>query len=378
MEEFDQGDKSVEPTAKWKKRAKTDGAALDAVEDVASNSPASRRSLNQGAPAQSNERELLLGKELAAAFQDKDVHPVFIFGSKGSGKTSLIASILKYMRDREEAAATISLAESVYPENEAFWTASLSWSRDLFYKKVLDYVDQIAPQTTQEEQPFFVPVKVTRSNGEEILFAFLEGKGEWYQPDQSAEVPFKRFKGLLHGMLQHYSGSGTFIYVAPFATESSYEGPKSEHLRQSDLGLLGVLNEYLQIRKAYAHNDRHMFVVTKWDIFCESVISPSFIDPTDDEIQSVVRERYPLAWKCYLNAAMSSDQQNRTFSAYCAGLIAGRDVIVPSEGDSENVAYYSRKLWDWLYENATGRVLYPDVRPKPPGLLDRLLTWLRS
>ena len=329
-------------------------------------------------PSGDDVRETDFGKELAALFKDKRVHPVFIFGSKGSGKTSLIASMLKYMRDRVEADATVELAEWVLPDGEGWWSTSASWSRDLFYRKVLDYLDNVAPRATLEEQPFFVPVKLTRRNQEEVLFAFLEGQGEWYQPDLQAEVPFRRFKSFLHGMLQGFNDKATVVYIAPFVTESSMEASHSSHLRESDLGLLGAIDEYSRVRKAFAHQDHHLFLLTKWDVYCESVVSPSFLDPRGEEIVAVLRERYPLAWTRYMNAAFSIENQNKSYSTYCSGLINGQNIVLAAEGDDENVAFYARKLWDWLYGNATGGALYPDVRPRPPGLLDRVLKWLRS
>jgi hypothetical protein len=322
--------------------------------------------------------EINLGKELAKSFKDKNVHPVFIFGAKGSGKSSLIASILRYMRDREEAAASIELAESIFPEGDQWWVDSIEWSRDLFYKKVFAYVDNKAPEATQEAQPFFVPVKVTRKSGEEIYFAFLEGKGEWYQPDFSTNVPFRKFKGFLQGVLQNYNDKATVIYVAPFVTGSSFEPANSPYLRNSDIGLLGALEEYLSIRRAFAHQDQHMFLVTKWDVFCGSIASPSFIDPLGDEIQVVLRERYPLAWTRFLNSNFSGVIQNKDYSAFCSGLIDGTTIVSAAEEDDANVSFYARKLWDWLHENAVGGILYQDVRPKELTKVDKVLKWLRG
>jgi hypothetical protein len=325
----------------------------------------------------STDDDLALGKELASVFQDKLVHPVFIFGSKGSGKTTLIASILKYIQDREEASASIELAEDVLPPGDQ-WAHRLSASRDLFYRKVFDYMENAAPPSTQEEWPFFVPVRLIRATGEEVVFAFLEGKGEWYHPDETSEVPFQPFKGLLQGMLLNFNEPATFIYVAPFATESFAEHSGSNHLAMSDKGLLGVLTWYQSLRKAHAHHDHHMLMVSKWDIFCESPVSPEFVDPTADEIQNVLRDRYPLTWNRYLKSTFSAERQNRSFSAYCSGLMTGSTIASVSGAAADNVAFFPRKFWDWMYENATGQVLYPDVRPAKPTLLDRLLNFLRG
>jgi hypothetical protein len=322
--------------------------------------------------------QVQLGKELAAIFKNHSIHPVFIFGSRGSGKTSFLASMFKYMRDREESEASIDLIEDVFPADNLHWRDSLAWSRDLFYKKVFAYMDSTVPPATQEGQPFFVPIKLTRLNGEEVNFAFLEGKGEWYMPDYSADVPFKAFKGFLQGMLQHFNGPATVLYVGPYVTEASDESQKAQDLRDSDKGLLGALKQYKEQRKAYFHQDHHMFIVTKWDVYCESLASESFSDPDEDEIKNVARARFPLTWAQFMNVNMSSEIQNRSISTFCAGIIQGQNVVMPAEQDVHAIDFYPRKIWDYLYQNVTGGVLYSDVRPTPQGFLDRILNMLRG
>jgi len=200
-----------------------------------------------GTRASSSEEEskqISLGKDLAKRFKDKQVHPVLIFGSKGSGKTSLIASLLKYMRDRPESDASITFADSALPDDDPWWEQTKIWSQDVFYKRVLAYIDNVAPEATQESQPFFIPISLTTKSGTELKFALLEGKGEWYQPNFDATVPFKQFKYFLQGFLQGYNDTATVIYVAPYVTGSAEESPKSAGLRSSDLGLLGGISDY--------------------------------------------------------------------------------------------------------------------------------------
>lgn len=320
------------------------------------------------------EEELQMGKEMAAIFKDKGVHPVLIFGSKGSGKTSLIASLFKYMRDRPEAAASIDLAEELFPEGDPRWTKRIAWAREVFYKKAFEFIDKQAPATTQEDQPFFIPVRLTQ-NGVFTYFAFLEGKGEWYMPDYQSDVPFRKFKGFIQGVLQAFSNPSTVLYVAPFVTEDKDEGPSAKGLRLSDVGLLGAIGEYAALRKAMFHQDRHVFLMTKWDVCCESIATERFVDPEAEEIQTAIQERYQLAWTKYSNLALP--EQNRSYSVYCAGVMDGRTISAPATEDSDRIARFPRKLWDALYQNATGAVLYQDVQHREPGWLEKLLRLLR-
>ena len=379
-------------TEKWKKKSGLVGLATSAPfpgalplhdSEIPSQSTAtnqkftsSSNNLDYSISEASEEEEIQMGKEVAAIFKDKGVHPVLIFGSKGSGKTSLIASLLKYMRDRPEAAASIELAEELFPENDPKWTRRIEWAQNVFFKTGFDFiVDRVAPPSTLESLPFFIPVKVTLQNGTFSYFAFLEGKGEWYMPDYDAQVPFRKFKGFIQGLLQSFSNTSTVLYIAPFVTEDKDEGPNTKGLRLSDVGLLGAISEYALIRKAMFHQDHHLFLVTKWDVCCDTIASEKFIEPDADEIQNVLRERYQLAWTKYLNLSLPGE--NKSYSWYCSGVMDGRTVSTPAAEDSDRIAQFPRKLWDSLYQNATKKVLYEDVQPRELGFLDKLLRLLR-
>jgi hypothetical protein len=324
------------------------------------------------------EDELQMGKELAAILKDRGVYPVFIFGSKGSGKTSLIASLFKYMRDRQEADATIELVEDLFPESDPRWERRVHWSRDIFYKKVFAYIDRVAPPSTQEDLPFFIPVKISTKNSGDAYFAFLEGKGEWYQPDFSADVPFKKFKGFVQGVLQAFNGAAAVVYVAPYVTESAEEGASDKRIKDSDLGLLGVIGEYTSSRKALFHQDHHLFLMTKWDVYCHSIATDQFSDPDGEEIQRVFADRYQLSWTKYVNLSISDHMANKSYSTYCAGVMDGATIVKPAAEDEARVSFFPRKLWDTLFQGATGKVLYQDVQPRPLSLVERLLRLLRG
>jgi hypothetical protein len=324
-----------------------------------------------------------IGGELATLFKDNNVHPVFIFGSKGSGKTSLLASLFRYIQLSVDSHAAISLIDDIFPATDEKWRKHATWARDVYYKKVNDSIDSMAPAATLEPSPFFVPVKLKLKTGKEAKFAFLEGRGEWYMPDESAEVPFKPFKGLLQGVLQQFNGKASVVYVAPFTTggyarTDAAEGSRSADLRKSDLGLVGAINEYISLRRAHFHQDNHLFLMTKWDIFCRGIAGGSFYSPHSDEIQEVFSERFELAWTRFQNLEVSGVNQNKTYSAYCAGVIDGLSIQRAAQEDVAVIDRYPRRIWDWLYQCHTGGVLYEDMQPRRPSILDRFLATLRG
>lgn len=331
----------------------------------------------EAAPLNKNEEQL--GKDLASLFKDNNVHPVLIFGSKGSGKTSLLVSLFRYMRDNELSDASIELADEIFPIGDARWKSNIDWAQDLFFKKVFDFIDNNAPATTQESEPFFIPVKLTTKSGNEKIIAFLEGKGEWYQSEEDlTKRPYKKFKGLLQALLINFNDPLTVIYVAPFVEGSEKNHLDSSHIKKSDIGLLGAINEYLTYRKVYQQKDSHLLLVTKWDVFCESIASESFSDPSDEDINEIFRDKYRLSWNKYLNLNLSNEHQNKSISTYSAGFMDGKQIACPAKDDLDLISAYPRKLWDWIYENATGGVLYPDVRPKTKSLFEKIISFLRG
>lgn len=358
--------------------------ASSSLSDVDSEQALSDRQIEQDiAFDQAEADDSKIGSELATIFKDNNVHPIFIFGSKGSGKTSLLASLFRYIQVSVDSNAAIYLMDDIFPTTDERWRRHVSWARDVFYKKVNDSIESTAPHATLEPSPFFVPVKLKLKSGDEVKFAFLEGRGEWYMPDESAEVPFKPFKGLLQGVLQQFNGNATVVYVAPFTTGGysrgeATEASRSADLRKSDLGLVGAINEYISLRRAHFHQDNHLFLMTKWDIFCGGISGDSFYSPNGDEIKEVFSERFELAWTRFQNLEASGVNQNKTFSAYCAGVIDGLSIQRPAQEDAAVIDRYPRKIWDWLYKNHTGRLLYEDMQPKRPSLLDKFLAILRG
>jgi len=368
------------------------GGAKKAPADAESEREDSSRN-EERSPAQSAESgsladlddaaQIQLGRDLAAIFKDKRIHPVFIFGSKGSGKTTFLASLFRYIHLSVESGASISLQDDIFPADDERWRKHATWARDVFYKKVDGVIESVAPGATLEPSPFFVPIKLTRTTGEEVCFAFLEGKGEWYMPDETSEVPYKPFKGLLQGLLQQFSDKATVIYIAPFTTGSyqrgeAMESSRSVDLRKSDKGLVGALNEYIALRRAHFHQDNHLFLMTKWDIFCGGVSSDSFYSPDAEELQQAFSERFELAWTRFQNMEATGLADNKIFSAYCAGIIDEQTVQRPAVDDAAIIDRYPRKIWDWLHKGHVGTPLYADMQPKRPNLIDRFIQALRG
>jgi hypothetical protein len=330
-----------------------------------------------------NEQQIALGNELAVRFLEEGIHPVLLFGSAASGKTSLLMSLLNYPRLDSAAEASIEYDESIYTEeNRDKFQQALDAGMQLFYRGTQQWVANLAPRATTDNQPFFLPVRLQKSIGQDIKFGFLEGKGEWYHPDDTSLRPYRKFKGLLRGFLQNFSRPITALYIAPFESGTKSLGGGSsgnlDYLRTSDLGLVGAMEEYITCRRSQFKNDFHVMLMTKWDVKCGSVSSAEFKAPIAEDVVEELVAKFPLAWNRFNAMPMDGSAENLKIAAYSSGLMDGGRLNQLAVDDKYFLNTYPRFLWDRLHGNAGFGVLYKDVQLKRTSVLDRLLAFLRS
>jgi hypothetical protein len=327
--------------------------------------------------------QIELGNELAVKFKEQGVHPILLFGSQMSGKTSLLLSLLNYPRLDQRAEASIEFDESIYTDEQTIRLKSaLNAGQMLFYRASQQWIGNAAPKATLDEHPFFVPVVLQKASGEQVKFAFLEGRGEWYTPDESSLRPYKKFKGLIQGFLQTFSNPVTVLYIAPYVAGSYGDTTSSlgnaELMKKSDLGLVGAIEEYMNARRGYFRNDYHILTMTKWDIKCGNVASDDFLDPLPSQISEELSGKFPLAWNKFNAMPMQNQPGNLKINVYSSGVIDGNRLNQLPSDDQYSLNRYPRKLWDRLYSNAGHGILYTDVQRKPPSLLDKLIDILKG
>lgn len=317
-----------------------------------------------------------MGHELSAIFRDNNIHPVVIFGSAGSGKSFLIASLLRYAKSTSESGLSLSPMFDVIPDHDQKWKDFTALASDSYYKRDREIQNGLVLKADANEIPFFIPLRLKLESGVEINFAFLEGKGEWYTPDWNAKIPIKPFQDLLIGFLEQFNAGVTALFVAPFSIENagiSSNHHVTERLRDSDAGLAGAITEYSRHRRALLDHDRQIYLLTKWDIHCKSITVDAFVDPDSRQVMDIISERFPDSWNQYLGMMQGGELDNRKVAPYCAGIIDANRILTPAAEDKPSIDLYARKIWHQIYKNATGMVLFHDLEPRPKSWIEKIL-----
>jgi hypothetical protein len=269
----------------------------------------------------------------------------------------------------------------VIPDHDQKWRDFCDLARGSYHKRDKEFQNGQVLKADANEIPFFIPVKLTLESGAEIKFAFLEGKGEWYTPDWDAKNPIKPFQDLLIGFLEQFNSGLTAIFIAPFNIENAETSAShhvTERLRDSDAGLAGAISEYGRHRRALLDHDRQIYLLTKWDIYCKSIAADAFVNPYTLEVKEVIAERFPDSWNQYLGMTQVGESDTRTVSPYCAGVVDADRIVKPAVEDKKSIDLYARKIWHYIFKNATGAVLFDDLEPKIKPWFSRVLDRIAS
>jgi len=337
------------------------------------------------------DKQIEIGRNLAAIFKQKEIHPVLIFGSKSSGKTMLLASLFKYYHtdDADDADGSIDPCIDAICKSgdDQFDTLEdhLRLANFFLDKIVFRVISGLAAEATLYEIPFFIPVEIKVSKNEPQRYAFLEGKGEWYQPNdnQESESTIKKFKGVICGLLQEYEGPLSVIYVAPCISGGlNSRGDKTSTSEinshaNCDRGLVGAMDEYMRLRGAKCAQDHHLFLISKWDTECGGLSTEEFYSPTNQKINDILENKFNLSWKRFCNN-LEPRVESTNYAAYCSGKIVEDKMVRLAKEDAAVVSRYPRRVWHWLHKNKSGKSLYADMIPPTPGIVEKLLAFLRG
>lgn len=318
------------------------------------------------------------GRQMADGLREKGYHPVIIFGTTASGKSTLLSSLIGYFV--REPAASISLADEwIVPLNSEYEHYQYEEAKRFYNHGVLSILSGKTHVKTMTEYPFFIPVIVKPNNGlPAIKLAFLESKGEWYTPKPDSPEYYQPLKQEISDVLSHFPGGISVLHIAPYNSDGDAQGKED-----ADLGLRGAIKAYERERVS-PYKDNHLMLFAKWDLFATPhAADKKFSNPDPQEIQSLLNQRFNKSWTAYQSMDIGEPTGRRSYMQYCAGLIKNDRTVIHLDKVLEPlIDRYPRTVWNWLYRNATvdekvpSQILFHDVMPLPPRkltVLDRVM-----
>ncbi len=354
-----------------------------------------------------------IGTQLANTMAENGFHPVLIFGAPASGKTTFLLSLIRYMFVGLGSDSQIRLCLEPFPNesnsmkkehkelDKDRWLNFKKYANELFNKSATDFFQgNQLPSATFALSPFFVPIEITpkNTNLKPLKIAFLEGRGEWYKviSSDNGNSPHQSFKQEIHSFLERFPSSITSIFVAPYAIdgyESMADGESnssSSKIKERDFALYGLIDQLESKRKNQIGSDNYLYLLTKWDIRCNSVSHPEFIYKDPKIVKNEILVKFPASFSRFQNISEKHPEESKnkknhsynynnkkTVSAYCAGILKYAVISLPEES-SKLVDHYSRKIWNYLYLNATNEYLYLEFKPKKIGFFDKISNWIKN
>lgn len=324
-----------------------------------------------------------IGKQIAQAMDDLGYHPVIIFGSSNSGKSSLLGSLLAYFQVDTSKEVGITFGDSLVPSETTHGKDAIAKAETFFYRSVHEFIGGEAHVATKVNYPFFIPVIIRPKGKEEMKFAFMESNGEWYKPDRDTDRFFQSLKGEINGILRHYQKGISFIHVAPLTQSNVRDGEinhefERNEIRDASLALTGALDSYTRIRTIKSQ-DSHMFLVTKWDAYTEQdkELFDVLANPELGKVEEFANEKYTQGFAAF--KGLSIDSSQKSIMQYCSGLISGRSIIKPSKELTPVLNKYPETMWNWLYKNASGGVLlFKKPPPKKESPWQIFMNWINK
>lgn len=333
-----------------------------------------------------NYREL--GEELALHVEAAGCFPVILFGSRFTGKTTLLLSLLAAIKTEPRLRTGLMLGDPLLDINSLVGKEQYEIAEEIFGQKTQQFIEGVKPTATFVKRPFFIPIDFQPYGKPDTKFAFMESNGEWYMPDRTSAKFFRPLQKHIEDFIRCYQGPITFIHVLPFTqnastTLSAAEKVKDvELIQEASLAISGALQAYERVRIDKG-NDNHLLLVTKWDARERAGLSKKdSLNGTTEEVSEFVEANYSQAYAAFEGMKLRKDQ--KYIASYCSGLMNEANVLVLRRSNDLrlDVLSYPVNLWKWFYGNALSAAGLPKQdpfpSPEPLGLLERFFNWLNK
>jgi hypothetical protein len=317
-------------------------------------------------------------ESLGHSLYSSGFHPVLIFGTAATGKTTFLTSMLSFFTSTTDVGITITLGDPI--SRSTVGLKAHESSEKLFHYQVNNYLNGTAPVQNQEAFPFFVPVELRRSRNREIIrIALLESSGELWSVAMKKNY-VQELREEISDVYRNYPLPMTIIMVVPYAMSEGYTGTDSTQndralFQDSDIALHQTLQVYQKYRPPHIR-DKFCFVLTKWDLHTQVLASEEFTNPNGELVKSLVKQRFPRAFGHFENMI---DQDLARCIPYSAGLIGGTKILEVPRDLKPTLDDFPYKLWGWIYKNATnGRDLYNGVEEGRKSIKDKVQNFFRE
>lgn len=327
-----------------------------------------------------------LGGNLARAMQDGNYHPVVLFGTNFSGKTSLLMSLFASLAAEPKLEAGLALCDPILGSGSRIGRLLHEDAVHTFDVKTQAFLEGEQILKTAVSLPFFIPVEFRPAGKPSVRFAFLESNGEWYRPLRDRTTKWNDVKQAYPGLraeiedfISNFQGPITFLYLLPYTQTDVYadkDNPlDSDEIGSASLAIKGVIQSYDKIRATHRGEDFHLMLVTKWD--AHNIRDPDRASAVEEDRAALIdfcNQRYGQALAAF--QGLEIDAGHRSLNAYCAGIMGtkGRLHLKSDDELTAVVLGYPIRLWRWLYRNALHAEELPPqdpfpTPPEPPALV---------
>jgi hypothetical protein len=288
----------------------------------------------------------------------ENIHPVLIFGTSESGKSTLLLSLLSYGQKSPEIAACVS-NKPILPPADPDSAKAHSEATAFFTDEVGKFRKGDLTYLTQRTDPLFIPIDIAPKNdARNLRFAFLEGDGEWYTMQTAADrtkyqvIP--DLKKPISQILNSYSKGISIIFVAP-----CFEPNPKKPIQLSRDSLVALVPEIENKRASVSPADNWLLVLSMWDglyppgdpigHFYGASSTAALASLRDGGINGAGGMQSPL-WAAFTRLAGRSGS-GRALMPYSAAWINNK-TIMNNANHAPTFDRFNRTLWNWLYGNA--------------------------
>jgi len=306
--------------------------------------------------------------ELTNHLMDKDIHPVLIVGTKASGKTTMLQSLIYFMRrNNKNKHIDIRLGASAFPESYDNEKDRYESAAKFYNVSVQEFSKRRPTDPTSIPAPFFIPIDLFVGN-DVFKFAFYEGMGEWFHKEGDSSAYYKDFKPEFAEIITNFTKPLSIIFLAPSVDDTT------QTREYAHLCIDNAITQY-HAHRVDSNADHALLIFSKWDkVFKPSDKDGHFSDATP-QVMTEIMEDWEYVWPKFRGVKLAGPRAKSLMPYAAAWINENNEIVRTSERYQHIFDKFNRTIWNWLYLNAiesrktdSKRPIYSDValQTEPP------------